>query len=191
MRTRFRHRPLSLPASSSSPSRLIGLHAPHDSDADCTCPPSSLTRPRPVMTRMSDHLLPPFRSDRALAPHDSDAVSKANHIFPGEEPAGAGALRQNTLDSRPSTRAHVKPLDPGPRPALRRGRPLHLLPYAATLKRAGPGTPQALLLLSSGDENGVRPPWAAMSLSRARKGRITKGKAQAPTRGGGVCNTSP
>ena len=47
------------------------------------------------------------------------------------------------------------------------------------------------LLLSSGDENGVRPPWAAMSLTRARKGRITKGKAQAPTRGGGVCNTSP
>ena len=190
MRTRFRHRPLSLPASSSSPSRLIGLHAPHDSDADCTCPPSSLTRPRPVMTRMSDHLLPPFRSDRALAPHDSDAVSKANHIFPGEEPAGAGALRQNTLDSRPSTRAHIKPpLDPGPRPALRRGRPLHLLPYAARLRRAWHAP--TLLLLSSGDENGVRPPWAAMSLTRARQGRVIKERLRNRPGEGEVCNTSP
>ena len=190
MRTRFRHRPLSLPASSSSPSRLIGLHAPHDSDADCTCPPSSLTRPRPVTTRMSDHLLPPFRSDRALAPHDSDAASKANHIFPGEEPAGAGALRQNTLDSRPSTRAHSKPLDPGPRPALRRGRPLHLLPYAARLRRAGPGTPQPFCCSPQGMKMGFDP-WAAMSLTRARQGRVIKERLRNRPGEGEVCNTSP
>jgi hypothetical protein len=40
------------PTGPHSPSRLVGLPAPHDSDADCACPPSRLTGPS--------------------APHDSD-----------------------------------------------------------------------------------------------------------------------
>ena len=48
-----------------------------------------------------------------------------------------------------------------------------------------------LLLLSSGDENGVRPPWAAMSLTRARQGRVIKERLRNRPGEGEVCNTSP
>ena len=47
------------------------------------------------------------------------------------------------------------------------------------------------LLLSSGDENGVRPPWAAMSLTRARQGRVIKERLRNRPGEGEVCNTSP
>jgi hypothetical protein len=118
---------------------------------------------------------------------------QANYIFPGREPAGAGALRQTcwTRESGPLTRALNKPLDPGLRPALRRGRPL-LHPLCSKTQR---GTPQPFLLLYSGDENGVRPPWTATSLTLASKGRIIKGKGSSADQGGRgvlqVCNTSP
>ena len=70
--------------------------------------------------------------------HGQLAPPQANYIFPGEEPAGAGALQllsRTTSSSRPgprqaprpgpspspSNRAHGKPLDPGLRQALQTG----------------------------------------------------------------------
>ena len=57
----------------------------------------------------------------------------------------------------------------------------------------GPGLarPNPQLLLSSGDENGVRPPWAAMSLTRASQGRVIKERLRNRPGEGEVCNTLP
>ncbi len=133
---------------------------PHDSDADCACPLSRLTGPLPVTTRMRDHLLPPFRSDRALSPHDSDAASKPIIYFPegSQQVQVPRCTTPNTLDSRPSTRAHSKPLDPGPRPALRRDRPVHPFPYAARLNGPGLARPKPFCCSPQGMKMGFDPP---------------------------------
>ena len=99
--------------------------------------------------------------------HGQLAPPQANHIFPGEEPAGAGALRllsRTTSTSRPgprqaprpgpspspSNRAHCKPLDPGLRQALQTGpsASTSINPFASRKSleqlsnQAGPGTPR-------------------------------------------------
>jgi hypothetical protein len=131
---------------------------------------------------MRDHLLPPSLSDRALAPHDSEQLPSQSYISRGE-PAGAGALRQR-LDWGPLTRVLNKPLDTGLHQYLRLGVVDHSFIPTQQNSEGRAWHAQDLLLLSSGDKNGVQPPWAALSLTLAHKGRITKGKGSSTDQGG-------